>query len=115
MSTVPTRFREHFENIKGVGFIYFVGNGDFIKIGYSQSIGSRLTQLFTSLAEPEVIWIERGDVRQEKVFHRHFASARVRREWFRKTPELIAFLRQRRQIHYPDEPLPNSLSEEAER
>ena len=79
------------------GFIYFIDGGEHIKIGYSRSLESRLHKMGTDVpGEIKLLHIEPGTFKQEKVFHRHFAAIRVRGEWFRKTPELLEFIEQRK-------------------
>jgi hypothetical protein len=81
------------------GFVYFIRAGDFIKIGYSRSIRSRLIKMATDVPmEPEVLHVEPGTFRTEKVLHRQFASFRMRGEWFRAAPELLAFIEQRKLV-----------------
>lgn len=79
------------------GYVYFAECGELIKIGFSRDIASRRRGLATSApGEIRFIHVERGTYRTEKDLHRRFAAARAHGEWFRKTPELMAFLEQRR-------------------
>jgi hypothetical protein len=103
MSEVPTR-----------SYVYFIAAGEFIKIGYSRSLRHRLHKLLTDVPDPELLWIEDGTVKQEKCFHRQFAHIRARGEWFHKTPELLAFIRQRHLLLRPDLALPPMLVETAQ-
>lgn len=81
------------------GYIYFMASGDFIKIGYSKSPDARFIKMSTdSPMDLELLHIEPGTVRQEKVFHRHFAAIRTRGEWFHKTPDLLNFIEDRKRI-----------------
>jgi hypothetical protein len=81
------------------GFVYFIDGGDCIKVGYSRSLESRSKKMSTDApVELKVLHIEPGTFKQEKIFHRHFAAIRLRGEWFRKTPGLLAFIEQRKRI-----------------
>lgn len=83
----------------GVGHVYFIEAGDFIKIGYTQSPLARVIKMMTdSPFELKVLHLEDGTFKQEKNYHRHFAPLRVRGEWFRKAPELLEFIEQRKRI-----------------
>ena len=75
--------------------VYFIGCGDFIKIGLASSL--RRSNLFLSNATPYplvVLATVSGDRRTEKRIHRRFDAARHKGEWFRKTPELLALIDQ---------------------
>jgi hypothetical protein len=80
-------------------FVYFVASGEFIKIGFSKSLKARFHKLKTDVpVELELLHIEPGTPKQEKLFHRQFAAIRSHGEWFRRTPELIAFIEERKRI-----------------
>lgn len=81
------------------GYIYFIDGGECVKIGYTRSIEHRIKKMLTDApVELKVLHIEPGTFKQEKIFHREFATLRVRGEWFRKAPELLAFIEQRKRI-----------------
>ena len=83
------------EYING-GLVYFIESGEFIKIGFtSKSVGNRISDL--SVATPHdltVLATIPGTLKTEAKLHRRFAPSRHKREWFRKTPELMAFIPQ---------------------
>jgi hypothetical protein len=91
---------ERTEKAKGdPGYVYFIEAGDYIKIGYTRSIKSRIIKMMTDVPmEPKTLHLEPGTIKQEKIFHRHFASIRARGEWFRKTAELLEFIEQRKRL-----------------
>jgi hypothetical protein len=71
--------------------VYFIRNGNRIKIGWTTNLKSRLSAL--SLAADAVALTVPGGPDTEKAMHRKFASARVgRTEWFDAVPELEAFI-----------------------
>jgi len=81
------------------GQIYFVDDGRLIKIGFTRSPAARFRNMLTNCSgEPVLLHIEAGTFKTEKIFHRHFASIRVRREWFQRTDELFAFIEQRKAL-----------------
>jgi hypothetical protein len=92
--------KEHKEAAKNEdGFVYFIEAGDFIKIGYTRSPVARGIKMSTD--NPfglRLLHIEDGTFKREKLYHRHFAAIRARGEWFHKTPELVTFIEQRKQI-----------------
>ncbi len=75
--------------------IYFIqaGEGGPIKIGFAESVTKRFRTLQTGHHEKLVLltYLD-GNVRQERRLHREFRAARIRGEWFRPTPELLAFI-----------------------
>ena len=93
-------------------FVYFIACGNYIKIGYSRSIFWRLRSFRTNTPDAKILWVEPGTVRQEKIYHRHFAACRLEgTEWFRRTPKLLDFLRERYRRLRPDLALPELLAE----
>ena len=76
-------------------FVYFIGCGDYIKIGYAASIKMRLSSISTSNPYPlKVLAAVAGGIEVERGLHNRFADSLHRGEWFRKTPELMAFIAQ---------------------
>lgn len=84
------------------GWVYFADNGSHIKIGFTRtatSLRSRKKQLGTHAPNGvEILYLEAGDGEAEKALHRKFAEFRVRGEWFRKAPELLEYIEQRKQV-----------------
>jgi hypothetical protein len=73
-------------------FVYFIECGGYIKIGYT-SLKARLSSLATANPYPlKVLATVEGDQQTEELLHNRFADAFHRGEWFRKTPELLAFI-----------------------
>lgn len=73
-------------------FVYFLQSASGpIKIGFSSNPIARFSSIRTGTAEnTRVLAVIEGDKAMEAGLHREFASARVRSEWFRPTPELLA-------------------------
>ena len=76
--------------------IYFVQmdcpNG-FIKIGVAVELAQRIDKLQN--ASPyglNLVRVLPGGVTEERELHRRFAASHVRREWFRPTDDLVAFI-----------------------
>jgi hypothetical protein len=75
--------------------VYFLEAGDFIKIGFTTSLENRIKALETSSPHEFVVLATMpGTIEDETEIHHRFWSSRQRREWFRKTPELLAFIDQ---------------------
>lgn len=74
--------------------VYFIGtSGGFVKIGYTANLRRRLTAIKTSThARVTLLAAVPGGREIESDYHARFAEARVRREWFRKTPQIEAEL-----------------------
>lgn len=77
------------------GRVYFIECGDFIKIGFSEAVEQRLEALQASTPYELVLLMSiPGTPDTERELHSRFADHRHKREWFRRTPELIAFIEQ---------------------
>lgn len=79
--------------------VYFMDGGDLIKIGFSRSLETRMIKMGTDLpGGVKLLLVQPGTFRTEKVLHRHFADCRHRGEWFHKTPELLAYIEERKKL-----------------
>jgi len=83
-----------FEKSSGaVVYLISIGDPDFVKIGFTTSLGPRLRSLRTgSHVEPFVHVAIPGSRSLEGDLHNRFASAHQNREWFRLTDEIAAFI-----------------------
>ena len=73
--------------------IYFVQNleNKTIKIGISVDPIARLKSLQNGNAHRlALLGAVRGDLKDERALHRRFKVSRLKGEWFRETPELLA-------------------------
>lgn len=76
-------------------WIYFVRDGDFIKIGSADGtlrshVDSRVSALQTGNPRKlTLIGAFRGTWAAERDLHKRFKEDRVRREWFRASPDLL--------------------------
>lgn len=76
--------------------IYFITNGNFIKIGYTKNdVKKRLKQLQTS--SPDTLYLlgyEEGDINKEKSLHALFSSDRIRSngEWFTPSERILNYI-----------------------
>ena len=79
-----------------MGYIYFIGAKDKIKIGYTKnSIEKRLKQLQTGNDETLVLLgYIRGGLDEEKMLHKQFSNYRIRKngEWFEPSAEIIDYI-----------------------
>ena len=75
----------------GVYFVQWGHDGGAIKIGRTKNICARLKELQTaSPIELVLLAYQPGSGREELYYHHCFAHARLRGEWFRPVPELLA-------------------------
>jgi hypothetical protein len=70
------------------GFVYYAKDGDRIKIGFSKNPWARVLELKTSCPQLELIGVEEGNLKNEEIRHKQFASFQIEREWFRFEGEL---------------------------
>jgi hypothetical protein len=78
-----------------VGFVYVVrpAGADVVKIGKAFDVAKRLASLQTGQsARLELLAELPGGHRLEAELHKRFAHLRVRGEWFRAEPELLAYV-----------------------
>lgn len=70
--------------------VYFLTDGNLIKIGYTEDITRRLAQLQTGNSRKlEVLSvIPSGTKKTERAIHRNWRMDRVRGEWFNDSPAL---------------------------
>jgi len=93
--SLPTNAASRFRK----GAIYVVCGGSFVKIGYSTNVAERLASLQTaSPTKLELLATFPGSPRDERQLHERFAGLHSTGEWFRKTPELLAFIEQQKRI-----------------
>lgn len=89
LTSVPIRRRD----AKAPGHIYFASADDgTIKIGWATDPAQRVAALQTSTHHAlELLSTRPGTMRDEHKLHLRFNDLRIRGEWFRSTPELVAF------------------------
>lgn len=88
--------------------VYFIQNGDMIKIGISQNVLGRLAALQTANSTTLVLLgtIPNGGKSLESRLHSHFSHLRRRGEWFRAEPELVEYIEAALAPEEPEEPEP---------
>lgn len=70
--------------------VYFISDGEFIKIGIATNIKSRLCKLQTGNARPlKVVKLIEGYRKTERIFHNLFKYERLEGEWFDITEEQV--------------------------
>src|SRR5690348_15631784 len=78
--------------------VYFVRNGDRVKIGYTTNLRGRLDAL--CLRAEAVLLLLEGGKDLESALHRYFAGHRVpNTEWFRYTGEIKTYISERLDRH----------------
>jgi hypothetical protein len=72
-------------------YVYFLQNGDRIKIGFSRDPQARAKSL--SLRESNILGVIEAGQRFERTLHENWSHIRIEdTEWFYATPELLAFI-----------------------
>ena len=74
--------------------IYFLRRGDLIKIGFSDDVRTRVTQLKSSAPPGEITFLGYmpGDRSMEKHLHKKFSEYRSYGEWFRSHSALLMLI-----------------------
>lgn len=73
--------------------VYVIGYDNYVKIGITQGIKSRLETIQTSIpAKLEVYAMFDGWRRDELMLHKRFAAYRLQGEWFRREGELAEWI-----------------------
>ncbi len=75
------------------GEVYFISDGEAIKIGFSGSAIVRMGDLQTSHHRPLKIMLTiPGTMDDERKMHQKFKHLRIAGEWFKPAPDLMAFI-----------------------
>jgi hypothetical protein len=75
------------------GTIYFIRCGEFIKIGYTTDLSTRMKSLRQANPSPiDILHSEPGGIVDERAHHKRFAHLRHQGEWFRAADELLVFI-----------------------
>jgi hypothetical protein len=74
-------------------YVYFVSDGEHIKIGRAVNVLNRLRAMQSGSAKPLTVLatLLTGDSIESEL-HRRFKAAHVKGEWYRPVPELLAFI-----------------------
>jgi len=89
---VAAQIADCFDGTMKVYFVQETGTGT-IKIGMSKQLSKRLSELARILPyDLKLLATIDGGREVEWVLHNRFSHARVRREWFRPVPELLAYI-----------------------
>ena len=81
------------KNVDKKGWVYFIRGLDLIKIGTTQKLAARVSQLRSSSPVPlELLLAIRGGRQIEIHLHEKYRSAPSHGEWFHATPELLTHI-----------------------
>lgn len=81
-------------NDNAINYVYFITDGEAIKIGKANNPKSRLSGLQTSHYKPlRVLATMPGGEELERELHRAFDAFRIRGEWFKDCREIRAFIK----------------------
>ena len=80
--------------LKAVGHIYYLEDGNCIKIGFASDLDRRLEEYATHRAAVSLLGSHPGTRADEKALHQKFSAWRVdSREWFRRNPALLEHIK----------------------
>jgi hypothetical protein len=86
---INERVDEEIQNCR----VYFIDNGDYVKIGYTMNLNGRLSSLRCgSPYDVQVLLAIPGNYAKESELHKRFNHLHHRREWFKKGPDLMQFI-----------------------
>jgi hypothetical protein len=75
------------------GQIYFLSDGEHIKIGFTTNWDRRQKAFKTYAARPlHLLALHPGTMNDEKRLHRKFRDFRAGGEWFHQSPELLGYI-----------------------
>ena len=78
---------------KHSSIVYFVVNGEYVKIGTTENLGNRIRHLSNSSpTRIRVVLKLDGDRTLEKLLHARFSRYRHNLEWFRLSDEIKSFI-----------------------
>lgn len=81
------------ERVNDEGVVYFVSDGEFVKIGFTCNLKTRLSTLQTMSPRPlEVLKVISGPQTLEKEIHKKFRHFHVHGEWFNMKEDLIKYM-----------------------
>lgn len=77
--------------------VYFIQNGDAVKIGISVTPRKRMADIAVSNhADLRLLGVLPGGAKRERALHAKFKAHHIRGEWFKLVPEIKEYLRQYR-------------------
>jgi len=72
--------------------LYLIKSRNFIKIGYTDNLHTRMQNYRTHNPEIEILGFRFGDLQLEKYYHHIFRNRRVKQEWFDIPDYIISYL-----------------------
>ena len=77
--------------------VYFIQNGDAVKIGISQAPSKRMADMAVgNHADLKLLGVLPGGSKRERALHARFEKYHIRGEWFQLVPEIKDYLRRHR-------------------
>jgi hypothetical protein len=77
-------------------YVYFIDDGERIKIGRAQDPLQRMQALQTGIGKELALLLAIPNGNLEGLLHQKFAGLRVRGEWFRKEEPLLGFIEEKK-------------------
>jgi hypothetical protein len=79
--------------IKIIMAIYFISDGEYIKIGYAYNAHLRLSTMQSGNARKlDIIGMHKGNTKDESRLHRNFKHLHYNGEWFNHSPEILDYI-----------------------
>jgi len=86
---IPMVERIFADPVEDDGYVYFIRDGEYMKIGYSTDVQQRMKSLITANPRDiELIAVFPGSTKTERELHSAFAYCRHRGEWFHIDPKM---------------------------
>lgn len=84
----------HVVHDESIGYVYFVTDGEAIKIGWTKHMVQRLSALQHPLRqELTVLGTMAAERHQETLMHHRFHHLRIRGEWFKMDPSITDYIK----------------------
>lgn len=81
--------------LKATGKVYFLSDGDYIKIGFTTNWERRSSVYLThSARDLTLLALIPGTRESENSLHRKFQKSRINGEWFRRSEDILKFVRE---------------------
>lgn len=81
------------------GFVYFISDGEAIKIGFSEKPNVRFSGLQSAhVKQLTLLGTAPAKIHSEYDVHQRFAHLRIRGEWFQDSPELRLFIEECKEL-----------------
>ncbi len=78
-------------------FVYFIQNGNAVKIGVSHTPSKRMSDMSThNHSSLKLLGVVSGGLKRERSLHKRFAKHHIKGEWFKLVPQIVDYIRKYR-------------------